>query len=202
MDRAPGSAERKRRWQRSSISRSAVRRGGIGSADQLCERGQSVAGPGQRARPGDRGSPGSGSAKNAPHPPIPGREFVAFRAGRHRGFRDFIFQQEIPAAIGSGEPPASERHIDQLGSAAVRARRLGGSQNFIWTCSRVDDEPLRREWHAASGRTRLQRLTRTFARTPDSGRQRIGALPGVDGRRRPAAAQLLGAIHGAARFQS
>ena len=74
------------------------------------------------------------------------RQFLAeslllFLLGGLAGIAVLLSVEEVPAAVGSGEPPAPERHIDQLGRAGVRSRRLRRSRNRLWACARVADEP-------------------------------------------------------------
>ena len=57
------------------------------------------------------------------------RESAALPAWRNCRLCHSLLHPAFPAAACSGEPPAPERHIDQLGRAGVRSRRLGRSRN-------------------------------------------------------------------------
>ncbi len=98
------------------------------------------------------------------------RQFLAeslllFLLGGIAGFAHSLLRQEIPTAVDSGEPPAPERHIDQLGRARVCSRRLDRSRNYFWTCSRVAHEPLRFD-RRASGRKDAEPVFPLDARAP------------------------------------
>ena len=84
---------------------------------------------------------------------------LLFLLGGIAGFAILFCAQAFPAAACSGEPPAPQRHLDQLGRAGVRSRRLRRSRNRLWACSRVAHEPCRFDRYASAGRTRLQRFT-------------------------------------------
>ena len=66
---------------------------------------------------------------------------LLFLLGGIAGFGASLLHPAFPAAACSGEPPAPQRHLDQLGRAGVRSGRLCGSRNCLWPCSRVAHEP-------------------------------------------------------------
>jgi len=82
---------------------------------------------------------------------------------------DLLFSSApaFPAAACSGESPAPEQHIDQLGVLAF-ALAVSVQPNRLWACSRVAHDPLRFDRYASAGRTRLHRFNWAFARPPDS----------------------------------
>ncbi len=96
---------------------------------------------------------------------------LLFLLGGIAGFAILFFARKFLLRLDSGEPPAPERHIDQLGRAGVRSRRLRRSRNRLWACPRVAHEPLRFDRYASAGRARINWFTWTLARPPDSGHQ-------------------------------